>query len=127
MGHDLAAQFADFLFVVVGTCLLGMAVDVFRAIRSGLKLSGLAGHLLDGMMWAVCTAGYFGWLYMGTGLALRLYVAVAAVCGGLLYLRLGSGIVYLAVLFVVRLVSGFFRLLFRPFAFLSTLTQREKS
>lgn len=126
MGQDLAAQFADFLFVVFGTCLLGITVDIFRAIRNGLKLGGIAGHLFDGVMWAVCSAGYLGWLYMGTGLAQRAYIVVGAAVGGWLYLRLGSGVSYRASLFGVRLVAGFFSLLFRPLSFLSTLGSREK-
>lgn len=126
MGETLAAQLWDFCYVAFGTVMLGGLIDMLRAVHQGFRLSGLLSHLVDGIMWALATAGYLAWLYVGVGLPQRVYVIVAAIFGLWLYFALGSPTVYPALLGLVRLtvrIAGvltwplrwlFARRIFRP-------------
>ena len=89
MSADVAAQLAALWQGAALGAAFGVLYDLFRVLRSRIKLP-LLGPLLDFLFWCAVTAALFLWSQWAWGGVVRLYGAAFCLMGGGIYFWLFS-------------------------------------
>ncbi len=77
-------QFSSFLILFIAGSGLGILIDIYRVMRSQLKLKGFFSSIGDFLFWVLATFFIIPLLYWSTWLELRFYV----------WLSLGLGLIF---------------------------------
>lgn len=107
-------QVYTFLFMMVVGMVTGLCGDLYRVTRLILGLRRLGSSIGDLLFWLLLTPLVFGMLLFGNWGEFRLYVFLGLGCGVLLYFKLLSPLVVIA-------LQKFFKILQRLWLWLLTL------